>query len=249
MQLTNLTHVTYKRLLFTVNDYFLTRDVSLNAGINYCIQCPENVNGQLEEFYTLFIDLRQPEETIWEAIYRRTRSEIASFTANQDFEHRILFHLSPAELEKFMGLYNAFAVHKNIRQAEGFRLRAYNANGILAVSYIKQAGCFVCINFYRITTQRATNLYSFHLKHQSGSRFTSSHFGRAHRALHWLDIIAFKQAGVACYDFCGWYSGKDNRELLNINKFKEQFTSLKVKEYSGVIYQNKLLALLKKIKS
>lgn len=248
MQLTNLTHVTYKRLLFTVNDYFLARDVSLTAGINYCIQCPENVNGQLEEFYTLLIDLGQSEERIWEAIYQRTRSEIASFTTNQDFEHRILFSLSPAELKEFTGLYNAFASTKHIRPAEEFRLRAYNNNGILAVSYIKQNGGFICINFYRLTRQRATNLYSFHLKHQRDDRFTSSHFGRAHRALHWLDIKAFKQAGVAFYDFCGWYNGKDNPELLNINKFKEQFTTLRVKEYSGVIYKNKLLALFKKLK-
>lgn len=248
MKLAKLTHVRYRRLFFSVNDYFLSRHVSLDAGINYCIQCPENVNGQLEEFYTLLIDLKQTETTIWDAIYQRTQSEIASFTANQDFEHSVLVNLSREDLQKFMELYDVFARHKNIRSAERFRLRAYNREGILAVSYIKQNGYFVCINFYRITAQRATNLYSFQLKHQLGNRFTGSHFGRAHRALHWLDIKAFKDWGVEFYDFCGWYSGKDNQELLNINQFKEQFTSLKVKEYSGVIYKNKLLSLLKRMK-
>jgi hypothetical protein len=248
MQLLNLTHVTYKRLLFTVNDYFLTKDVSLNADLNYCIQCPENVNNELGEFYTLLIDLKQPEESIWQAVYQRTQTEITSFTVNQDFEHRIVTDLAPEELKKFAGLYNGFARYKNIRPAELFRLKAYNKNGILAVSYIKQNGRFICINFYRLTQQRAVNLYSFHLKHQPDNIFTGSHYGRAHRALHWLDIKAFKQAGVERYDFCGWYPGTEDQELLNINKFKEQFTSLKIKEYSGVIYKNKFLKFLKHIK-
>lgn len=249
MQLQNLTHVSYKRFLFRVNDYFLTHDVSLNAGINYCIQCPENVNNELEEFYTLLIDLKQPEGAIWDTIYERTQTEITSFTQNQDFEHHIVFNLLPAELEKFAELYNTFARHKNIRPAELYRLKAYNDRGILAVSWIRQNGHFICINFYRVTTQRATNLYSFHLKHQLAELFTGSHYGRAHRALHWFDIKEFKKAGVNFYDFCGWYPGTENAGLLNINKFKEQFAALKVKEYSGVIYKNKLLKLLKRLKA
>jgi hypothetical protein len=249
MQLQNLTHVSYKRFLFTVNDYFLAHDLSLNAGINYCIQCPENVNNELEEFYTLLIDLKQAEGFIWDSIYERTQTEITSFTTNQDFEHRIVFNLPTEELKQFAERYNSFARHRNIRRAELFRLKAYNDKGILAVSWIKQKGHFICINFYRVTTQRATNLYSFHLKHRLAGLFTGSHYGRAHRALHWLDIKEFKNAGVEFYDFCGWYPGIANASLLNINKFKEQFTALKVKEYSGVIYKNKLLKLLKRLKT
>jgi len=66
--------------------------------------------------------------------------------------------------------------------------------------------------------------------------------------LHWLDIIEFKNNGADIYDLCGWYSGTEDKALLNINKFKEQFSQNKVKEYSGVIYNNKLLAFLKKLK-
>jgi hypothetical protein len=59
--------------------------------------------------------------------------------------------------------------------------------------------------------------------------------------------MEFKKAGVKVYDFCGWYSGKNDKTLLNINKFKEQFTNYKVKEYSGVIYGNKLLKIIKQL--
>jgi hypothetical protein len=62
-------------------------------------------------------------------------------------------------------------------------------------------------------------------------------------------MLEFRKAGVNYYDFCGWYAGKDNEDLLNINAFKEQFTRNKIKEYSGVIYKNPLLKILKRISS
>ncbi|MEO6305822.1 MAG: hypothetical protein ABIP51_21925 [Bacteroidia bacterium] len=248
MLLKDLTLINYRRLFFSVNDNFLSKDVKLDADINYCIQVPENTNNALNEFYTLLIDLKQPIETIFEGIYHRTRAEITSFISNQAFEYKLLFELSDNDLQQFIGLFNDFAKVKNIRKAEEFRLKAFNRNKLLAISYIKQNNRFICINFYRITKQRATNLSSFHLKHLYEKQFSASHFGRAHRALHWLDIKEFKAIGTDNYDFCGWYNGSEDKELLNINKFKEQFTQHKVKEYSGVIYKNKLLSLIKKLR-
>ncbi len=245
MQLSQLFHVKYKRLFFTVNDRFMSKEHNLDADINYFIQCPVNSDNKLNEFYTLLIDLRETKEEIWKKIYHRTRSEINSFINNQTFEQVVLFHLSDRDLTAFIELFDKFAAVRDIRRAEAFRLKAYNDSGILAVSYIKQNGAYLCINFYRLTKQRATNLYSFTLKHSSSS-FNNSQYGRAHKALHWMDIVRFKEEGVEHYDFCGWYDGKDDQALLNINKFKEQFTSNKVKEYSGVIYNHWLLKLLKK---
>jgi hypothetical protein len=240
----SLTHIVYNRYLFSVNDYFLSSKNILNASINYFIQCPENINGKLNEFHTLLIDLNQPESSIWLGIYHRTKSEILSFLSNQTFEHKVQLNFTNKELNTFITLFNEFAKNKKIRKAELFRLKAYNKAGILAISYIYQDNQFLCINFYRITSQRATNLYSFTMKHLP-SGFNNTHFGRAHRTLHWLDILYFKTNYVEFYDFCGWYHGLEDSVLLNINKFKEQFTSYKVIEFSGVIYTNWLLKLIK----
>lgn len=238
-------HIRYHRFFFPVNDNFLTEDIKTDAAINYFIQCPVNTEEKLQEFYTLLIDLRQTEEQIWAGFYHRTRSEILSFTSNQEYQHVVDLNPSRALLSELIDLYNGFARFKKIRPAEAFRLKAYLRNQILAVSYIRQSDAFVCVNFYRLTRQRATNLYSFHVKHHSSSNsYSASHYGRAHRALHWLDIKKFKLAGTEVYDFCGWYHGQEDKQLLNINKFKEQFATLKVKEYSGVIYKNRLLHLL-----
>ncbi len=248
MHLISLYLIRYRRLLFSVNDNFLSKDVKLDADINYCIQVPENINNSLHEFYTLLVDLALPLDTIWENIYHRTRTEITSFLSNQQFEHKVLNDPSEKELDEFILFFNGFAKEKNIRKAEVFRLKAFRKNKILSISYIKQNNNFICINFYRLTKQRATNLSSFHLKHLYEKDHSASHFGRAHRALHWLDIKEFKTIGAEHYDFCGWYNGTEDKDLLNINKFKEQFTQNKVKEYSGVIYKNKLLSFLKKLR-
>lgn len=248
MHLKEINHIVYRRLFFSVNDSFLTGNSLLNADINYFIQCPNNIDDSLSDFHTLLIDLSLSEASISQGIYHRTLSEINSFINNQQFEYKLKLGLTENELNDYIKMFDTFADHKKIRKAERFRLKAYNDSGILAVSYIKQQGEFICINFYRATKQRATNLYSFHLKHTLNNKFNNSNIGRAHRALHWLDILEFKKAGADYYDFCGWYDGKDDKELLNINKFKEQFTQNKVKEYSGVIYKNILLLLLKKLR-
>ena len=248
MHLKEINHITYRRLLFSVNDCFVSGNSPLNADINYFIQSPINVKDSLNEFHTLLIDLSLSEEAIRQGIYHRTFSEINSFINNQHFEYELKLGLSENELNGYIKMFDTFADYKKIRKAERFRLKAYNNSGILAVSYIKQQGEFIFINFYRATKQRATNLYSFHLKHVLNNKFNNSHIGRAHRALHWLDILEFKKANASFYDFCGWYNGEEDKELLNINKFKEQFTQHKVKEYSGVIYKNKLLSFLKKLR-
>ena len=247
MDLKSLSHITYRRFLFRVNDYFLRQGGEPDQAINYYIQCRDNVEGKLEPFYTLLVDLEQDKTKIWESIQPATKTEIASFTNNQQYEHQVQTKLSKAELLQFIQLFNQFAKHKNIRLAEKERLMAYHKHHILAISWIRQNNVFICVNFYRLTRERATNLHSFHLKHVSTAGYSQSHFGRAHRALHWLDILTFKEGGVHYYDFCGWYHGHEDKALLNINRFKEQFTHHKVKEFSGVIYKNKFLLFLKRL--
>jgi hypothetical protein len=245
-QLKDICHIKYKRLIFSVNDNFLTNEVLLNADINYCIQVPEKVHSSLYEFYTLLVDLEASEETIWNNIYHRTRDEINSFSNNQQFEYDVIFDLSLQQFNEFVSLYNKFAKLKGILNAERFRLKTYWENGIFAVSFIKQGNDYLCINFYRITKERASNLYTFNLKHLHKGNLSSSHFGRAHKALHWLDIKTFKKLGAANYDFCGWYHGTSDEQLLSINKFKEQFCTNRIKEYSGVIYSSRILKFLKR---
>lgn len=246
MGIKQVDHLKYKRLFFSVNESFMTDKCNLDADINYFIQVPVNINDSLNEFYTVLIDLKENESQIWSDIYHRTRTEINSFLTNQDYTHELILSPTQSDLDFYIKLLDEFNSLKSIRKAEKYRLNAYAKNGILAISYIVQDDKCVCVNFYRITKQRAANIYSFNLKHKHSESFSASYFGRAHRALHWLDILKFKKSDVLQYDFCGWYNGTEDPELLRINQFKELFSKNIVKEYSGVIYNSKILRLFKK---
>lgn len=247
MELRDINFIRYKRGIFSVNDCFLNAEKNEAADINYFIQVPDNYKNALNEFYTLLIDLSLSKEEIFQEIYHRTRDEINSFIINQKFEHKVMSALSEPELKVFIRLYNEFAKTKGLKKLEEYRILNYNREKILAVSYIRQGEDFLAINFYRATRQRASNLYTFSLKYKYENKYSASHLGRAHRALHWLDIDYFKESRAGYYDFCGWYNGIDDVALLNINKFKEQFAGNKIKEFSGVIYCNLFIKLLKKI--
>jgi hypothetical protein len=248
-EIKNINELNFKIRFFSVTDHILSSGIRRNTDIEYYIQCPHNVQNALSEFYTLLVDLKKDEQEIWVLIYHRTQTEISSFLNNVSFSHDFILNPDEKTLSSFIHYYNEFARLKKIRRAEKERLNAYRRAGILCLSAIRIHDEHYIINFYRLTVQRATNLHSFHLKHRIKTEHGPSFFGRAHRALHWLDMLEFKKLGVPLYDFCGWYEGNENKELLNINKFKEQFGGTKVKEFTGVIYHHPLLKFAKTLLS
>ena len=55
---------------------------------------------------------------------------------------------------------------------------------------------------------------------------------RANRYLHWMDMLRLRELGFASYDLGGWYSGQEDVEKLNINRFKEGFGGRVVPQYN-----------------
>jgi hypothetical protein len=54
---------------------------------------------------------------------------------------------------------------------------------------------------------------------------------RAHCFLHWKNFLRFKEAGIPCFDFGGWYTGTTNIQFLGMNRFKQGFGGQVVREY------------------
>jgi lipid II:glycine glycyltransferase (peptidoglycan interpeptide bridge formation enzyme) len=59
--------------------------------------------------------------------------------------------------------------------------------------------------------------------------------GRANRLLHWDDIRYFKNQGYSIYDLGGISIDVADKERQAINKFKECFGAVQVKEYKSFI--------------
>lgn len=247
MQPAKINTVYYKRKFLNVSDTFLTENVAEKKDINYYIQVPVNHCLSLQEFHTLLIDLSSTKEEIWSRIYHRTQTEITSFQNNNKFEHKVFNPVPQKNFAEHLQLLEKFTSIRKIRKPEKERLLAYNKEGILLISSIMSDTEIHCVNFYRVTEQRAVNLHSFTTQELKTNDHSSSFFGKAHRTLHWLDMLYFKENGIAKYDFGGWYDGNKDESLLHINQFKEQFGGEKIKEYSGAIYHHPLLKLIKKI--
>jgi hypothetical protein len=60
----------------------------------------------------------------------------------------------------------------------------------------------------------------------------AAYISKANRLHHWLDVLRFRDEGFAIYDFGGWYAGRENEELLRINRFKESFGGVLVPQYN-----------------
>lgn len=57
--------------------------------------------------------------------------------------------------------------------------------------------------------------------------------GRANRLLHWENIVRFRGAGLAVYDFGGWYDGTDDEALLKVNAYKEEFGGARAVQFNA----------------
>lgn len=247
MQPAKINTVCYKRMLLAVSDTFLTKNAAEKKDINYYLQVPINHELSLQEFHTLLVDLSSTKDEIWSRIYHRTQTEINSFINNNKFDHEVLHPVPQKNFAECLDLLEKFTSIRKIRKPEKERLAAYNNEGILFISSIRSGASIYCVNFYRVTEQRAVNLHSFTTQELIANEHSSSFFGKAHRTLHWLDMIYFKEKGIEKYDFGGWYNGEKDESLLHINQFKEQFGGERVVEYSGAIYHNPVLKLIKKI--
>jgi hypothetical protein len=76
--------------------------------------------------------------------------------------------------------------------------------------------------------------------HHSASHFREDqsserrhYLGWANRYLHLQNMLHYKQQGYSEYDLGGWYAGKDNKSLLRVNQFKEEFGGRVVCEYDA----------------
>ena len=60
------------------------------------------------------------------------------------------------------------------------------------------------------------------------------YLGWANRYLHLQNMLYYKHQGYYQYDMGGWYSGTDNKSLLQVNQFKEEFGGVVVCEYDAL---------------
>jgi hypothetical protein len=211
------------------------------------------VLGSLRDFYSLAIDLAQGEEQIRKNLKKDARAAIVR-TEAQDKPQFDLFQTPSLQLiEGFKSFHDQAARFMGREDLSLRLLKNYASAKSLTLSRLRdQNGKTLSWHSYIVAQGRARLLNSASAFREMTTAADRSLLGRSHRYHHWLDILAFKEAGLRSYDLGGWYEGDTDQERLKINHFKEEFGGEKVRTYNYRIScsgRGKAYEFLKKIRS
>ncbi|GHT52587.1 hypothetical protein FACS1894106_1620 [Spirochaetia bacterium] len=193
----------------------------------------EKKQGVSAPFWTLVIDLTEPEDAIFVRFAKNTKYEI-NRAVKQD---NIVIETLDARqhFESFCAFFDEFAGTKNLEpidRKEIDRLVAHNMFVVRMASYQNEP---LVYHTYITANGRARLAQSASLFRESAENDFRSMVGRANRLLHWDDIRYFKTQGYKIYDLGGINKDTSNTETLAINKFKECFGGGEVMEYKSLI--------------
>ena len=183
-----------------------------------------------EEFHTLLIDLTPQPQQIFASFDRNTRSQIRAAEADERVTVEIIESASATQLAEFLNFYDDFSRSKSIWPIWAPRLRALHESHRLVLSRVIRDQETLVWHASLRTDERFIVLYSASLP--GADQSLRKVIGQANRLLHWREMLCVKDQGCPIYDFCGWYAGVEDKALLLVNRFKEEFGGRKVVEYN-----------------
>ena len=127
-----------------------------------------------------------------------------------------------AALDAFCDFYDAFARRKGLAPSYRRALEAMCDAGKLVLTAASRDGERLVWHAYVTDGRTVALLHSAsHFRGSSGAN--RALLGRANRWLHWRDMLAFRQIGVATYDWGGLFEDESVPEQASINRFKRRF--------------------------
>jgi hypothetical protein len=183
-------------------------------------------------FYTYVIDLTQSVEQLRTRLHHDTAYKVRRARDRDKIICESCDANDPAVLDQFEEMYNQFARAKGLPRLDRGRIESMMAAGVLDLSVAKnrQGNSLVYHANYR-DHRRARELYLPSLYRQLSDSTVRNLIGRANRYLIWSNMLRYKDEGLKCYDFGGWYPGSSDQTLLKINEFKRGFGGEVLREY------------------
>jgi hypothetical protein len=188
--------------------------------------------------YTIENDLTLDHDTIYAGFLKSNRQQIRQAEeAGVEFE----FH---NDVEGFVEFFNEFARSVNIGTTSVRRIQ--EMEGFLKLSYAKHQGR-ILVAHSTLIDDTYKIVRAFHsASKRTDDAFDKSLIAKANKALHYKDMMHFRELGYKVYDFGGYTQNTEDKALLGINNFKQSFGGEVVActNYYTVSYQ-----LLKKLGS
>ncbi len=184
-------------------------------------------------FYTLMVDLSQSPEVLQQQMHSSTAYKVRRARDKDKVRCEALDPVSPEMLDEFEETYRRFAAIKGLAPLDRALLDQLAKDGVLEISVAKGAdGKSLAYHAYYHDANRSCLLHAASLYQTLADSAARNAMGRANRYLFWCDILRHQAQGLKYFDFGGWYPGKTNPELLEINRFKEAFGGKVVREYN-----------------
>ncbi|HOX57026.1 MAG TPA: hypothetical protein P5205_00425 [Candidatus Paceibacterota bacterium] len=184
-------------------------------------------------FYTIVLDLGLSPEVLRRGLNNSTAYHIRRA---RDRDRIVCERANPVSremLDAFEAAYHRFAGIKGLPPLDRQWLDQLASDGFLELSLARDPeGKPLAYHAYYIDSDRSCLLHTFSLHQELADSAARNAIGRANRYLFWCDILRHQEQGLKRFDFGGWYPGKTDRELLDINRFKEGFGGQVVREYN-----------------
>lgn len=194
--------------------------------IYYQAKSTEPVRGFIREpKHTKFISLLGSEDDIFDQIGKNTKPKIKRAISEGGLRFTVI-----ESADEVRDLYNEFARGKGRPPLDERSFRAYWPK-MLATKISADRDALVMHAFLVDEgLKRANHLYSASLFRSTDDSERRSLIGRANRALHYLNMLKFKDQGVAIYDLGGYALGTKDPELQEVNEFKDSFGGQLIEE-------------------
>jgi hypothetical protein len=193
---------------------------------------PEKVAGTFcYPFSTILIDLRQDDDVLLSEMSKTTRNEIRR-AAKDNLSFEFIALPDDSQVNEFFEFYDAFAGLKGLPKLNRARILGMRDCNSLVLTRIRaEDGTVVVWHCYVHVDDCARLVHSASL-FRAVEKAQQAINSRANRYLHWLDMVHLRGQGFSTYDLGGWYSGQEDTEKLNVNRFKEGFGGRVAAQYN-----------------
>lgn len=194
--------------------------------IYYQAKSTEIVSGFVrEQKHTKFISLTGTEDDVFDQIGKNTKPKIKRALSEGGLRFSTIE--GPDEVRD---LYNEFARGKGRPPLEERVFRTYWPRMVATKMSSDNDALVMHAFLVDEGLKRANHLYSASLFRSSDNSERRSLIGRANRALHYLNMLNFKDRGVTTYDLGGYAFGTQDPELQEVNEFKDSFGGQLIEE-------------------
>lgn len=215
----------WRTLVRTEVAYFAAPDAPPHVDVLKLRDMPSPVPGVPNEYRpTILIDLTRTEDELWSGLTPPTRKLIRQAT-RLDIAVEPVAILTEDLWEAFLAAYRKLWSRKHHAGALGVgQIRELIASGHFDLSISRNTdGKILSWHAYVRADGRARLQTTISDMDPARGTEWNNLVGKAHRLHHWNDMLRFKAEGCHTYDMGGVYRGTDDKEQLNIARFKQLF--------------------------